>query len=111
MRGHEPLIALRRAGWKPAMAWVSVDGYSETFTNLSRLGFPPLDAIELAATDSPARVDLRCVIGMTVEVSGSDERRVAATARACRDFGATQVVAMTPDRITFTNEELDKWPR
>lgn len=123
MRGHEAIAERRRKGHTPAMVWVLTDGYCDGMARLAALGCPMVDHIELKHSDNPKRLDLRCLIGLHVEVSGSDERRVAAVARACVEHGAKQVIAahltttkrgedidVTTHRITFTNEELEQWP-
>lgn len=114
---------MRRNGRKPSMVWLSCDGYNAGFTRLAKLGFYPESHVELDMKDSPARVDFRFAVGLVVEVSGSDERRVGATARALVGSGAKQVIAACHtmhrrgeefeadiDRITFTNEEVSQWP-
>lgn len=124
MRGHEPIIAMRRRGRRPGMVWLSCDGYNPGFSAMARIGLPMLNHVELQPVDRPHRLDLRFITGVLVEVSGSDERRVAAVARACADAGARQVIAAwatlaprgeefvaTTHRITFTNEELASWPQ
>jgi hypothetical protein len=123
MRGHDRIAERRRSRDKPAMVWVLCDGYSVGMTRLQALGCALPDVIELKHSDNPKRLDLRCLIGLTVEVSGSDQARVGAVARACVAAGAAQVIAVaqtvTPrgeefdvhtDRITFTNEEVELWP-
>lgn len=123
MRGHERIAERRRHGDKPAMVWVLCDGYSAGMSRLQAIGCALPDVIELKHSDNPKRMDLRCLIGLTVEVSGSDQARVGAVARACVAAGASQVIAVaqtvTPrgedfdvhtDRISFTNEEVEQWP-
>lgn len=123
MRGHEQILAARRKGRHPSLVWVACDGYNDGFTRLAALGCRPLDHIELKADENPKRLDLRCVIGLAVDVSGTNEKRVAAVARACVEHGARRVIAshftthkrgddieVQTHRMTFTNEELEQWP-
>jgi len=123
VRGHEQIAERRRAWHIPPMVWVLTDGYCEGMARLRALGCPLVDHIELKHSDNPKRLDLRCVIGLVVEVSGSDERRVGAVARACVEHGAKQVIAahltttkrgedfdVQAHRITYTNEEIEQWP-
>lgn len=123
MRGHEQIAERRRAGYVPPMVWVLTDGYSEGIAWLRAMNFPLVGHIELKHSDNPKRLDLRCVIGLVVEVSGSDERRVSAVARVCIEHGAKQVIAayltttkpgedfdLQVHRITYTNEEIELWP-
>jgi hypothetical protein len=124
MRGHEEIAAARRRGAGPSMVWIDCDGYNEGVARLRALGCWLADWIELRPEDNPLRLDLRCVIGLLVLVSGLDERRVAAVARACEAAGARQVIASwhkvhhaagdplaTVERLTTTNEELAEWPQ
>lgn len=124
MRGHETIVAMRRRGRRPGMVWLDTDGYYSGLQALARMGFPAQGHVELQPSDAPHRLDLRFLVGLLVEVSGSDERRVAAVARASVEAGARQVIAAwattvprgeefetTTHRMTFTNEELALWPQ
>lgn len=100
------MISMRRAGVVPDAVFVETAG--------DRLGqwrdwserTPQHAAIEIEAKDRPARLDMRCVIGLTVIVSGSDAQRVQAVADRCvqakagRVIGAvSEVRQIGPDRI------------
>jgi hypothetical protein len=124
MRGNEEIAAARRRGAGPSMVWIDCDGYNDGFTRLKSMGLWPEDWIELRADENPLRLDLRCVIGLCVNVMGQDERRVGAVARACVEAGARRVIASfatcelragepvhTMQRMTFSNEELAEWPQ
>jgi hypothetical protein len=99
MRGHEALIAMRRQGAVPDVVWIDTD--------LARLPMaddwlevtPRHAHVQLDPADSPARVDFRCVIGLTVSISGDDLKRVRATRDACVFAGAKRVIASTTKRI------------
>jgi hypothetical protein len=96
MQGHEPLLAMRRAGQAPAVVFIDVD--------LPTLVPMPLDlqwqevtpllaSIEIGADETVARLDLRCVIGLTVHVSGVLHRRVSTVRDACIAAKAKRVIA------------------
>lgn len=99
MRGHQQLIAMRNAGAVPDVVWIDTD--------LPKLPMPgdwheitPRHAhLQLDASDRLARLDLRCVIGLTVSVSGSDVHRVRAVRDACIDAKAKRVIAATTTPI------------
>jgi hypothetical protein len=106
------------------MAWVDCDGYNAGLTRLLAMGLWPDDWLEIRPEENPLRLDLRCLIGLTVNVMGSDERRVAVVARACVDAGAKRVIASwhtlvyragephcETQRMTLLNEELAEWPQ
>lgn len=95
MRGHEPLIAMRKAGKLPASVWFEVDS-GEAWRNWPQyLGvnwarFPgkigSADVL-IEPDDSIPRLDLRFVVGMTVHVQGVDANRVGQLHYACREAG------------------------
>lgn len=114
MRGHEPLVAMRMHGMTPATVEMQVDRpmpawfWREWLTE--RLPGQPIHArILVAEDDSPARIDLRCLIGLAVQVNGPNPDRVAAVAAACTEAGAERVITVCGDVITDT-EGLLSWP-
>lgn len=92
MRGHEALIALRRQGLRPALVdidlepcpWRNWADWPE-WTNVPQIEVQPSDSIRL--------LDLRFLVGLTVQVSGFDGPRVWAMFDACRAAGAARVLA------------------
>lgn len=95
MRGHEPIVAMRKRGQKPAIvyldlmrdaspmkAWRDWPGVS-----------PAIPTVWVQPEDAPHRLDLRFLVGLTAVVTGEDSDRVAALAKACTDAGALRVVA------------------
>jgi len=101
MRGHEPLLAMRRAGRVPDAVWLSLDPDPEWRTWPAALGvrwkrYP--DAVgsarvEIDPSDIPARLDLRFVVGMVTWVHGSNLGRVEQLHRACAAAGAKRVLS------------------
>lgn len=101
MRGHEPLIAMRRAGVTPQSVWFDLDGGDAWKTWSAGMAtrwkrFP--DAVGNAeilveAGDSIPRLDLRFVVGLQAWVGGSDERRVRQLHEACVEAGASRVLS------------------
>lgn len=82
MKGHEPIIALRRSGLKPAYVW------------LQDCGLAPTDlCVSVAPTDNPAALDLRFLIGVTVIIESSDERRLRRLAMAASQAKALRTIA------------------
>ena len=92
MRGHLPLIAMRRRGLRPSLVWIDTD------PDVLRCwrDWPTVDAtvahVQLGLDDSPALLDLRWLIGLNVIVSGADAQRVEAVGQACRDHEAARVI-------------------
>lgn len=98
MRGHEPLIAMRRRGVRPnGMVCLSDHPQPKPLSCGSRVdwwagGQCKHADITIEATDHPARADLRFVVGMDVSVSLPEPDRMRAFVRACRDAGARRVI-------------------
>lgn len=124
MRGHQPLVAMRKAGKLPASVWFEVDS-GEAWRNWPQyLGinwarFPgkigSADVL-IEPDDSIPRLDLRFVVGMTVHAQGVDARRVHQLHDACVQAGAKRVLSsvMTPDervnpRLTALIDSAGEW--
>jgi hypothetical protein len=83
MRGAEELVRMRLEGRVPRLLWVDLDiDYMADGEHLS-----------ISANDSLASLDLRPVQGLVVSVSGCDDKRVKAVAKACEENGARRVIA------------------
>lgn len=89
MRGHEQLIAMRKAGKRPAIVfvndypcrtdWFETDGEHVTVC---------------VAGDNLDRADLRFLVGVMVSATGSTEARARALMAACQRAGAAVVGAV-----------------
>ena len=91
MRGHMPILAMRRAGLAPTMVTLS-DYPTETW---SWRDWPQDTAhaeVEIERADSIARLDLRYLVGLTVIVDGDNANRVNAIADAAERAGAVRVI-------------------
>ncbi len=83
MTGDREILAMRRAGMKPAFVWVS------------DFPFAFLDGCTVRVDgDVPELLDLRFLAGTTVIVEGPDAGRVERLAAACRAT-ASRVIAST----------------
>lgn len=92
MRGHLPLIAMRRRGLRPAMVDFSLGLDSmgcwkdwQSWTSTAHVEVQPDDRIAL--------LDLRFVVGLWVFVSGIDRARVESLHEACKAAGARSVMS------------------
>lgn len=108
MIGHETLIALRMKGYKPSSVFVNIlpDGQDYTvFTHpdmvMSMGGQPEID---LGPDDSPRTADFRCVVGLPVHLTGTDEARVLAVADRVIQFRPSMLLASG-----FSDEYLYRW--
>lgn len=95
MRGHEPLIAMRRQGMVPAIVFVSCDP-----DRLGQAGdwsarTPEMAAVVIEPADRPETLDLRFLVGLLVKVDGLDAGRVERVTAACIAAKAGRVIAST----------------
>jgi hypothetical protein len=87
MKGHEPIIALRQAGKKPAIVFLNDFPCS---TDWPRFGD---HATVDVSGDQPEWLDLRFLIGMRVSITGMSEKRAKRLLEACKRAGAVTVAA------------------
>jgi hypothetical protein len=114
MRGHEPLIAMRMRGMTPSTVELMVDQrmpswFWREWPTERHPGEPIHARILVGETDSPQLLDLRCLIGLTVQVNGPNPERVATVAQACTDAGAARVITSCNGAFTDTEGVLT-WP-
>lgn len=85
MTGHQPLIAMRRAGLKPPFVVVTdaVKCIDADYT------------VSVGDEETPEVMDLRFLVGCTVMVEGVDAQRVDRITKACIAAKADRVVATT----------------
>lgn len=98
MRGHEPLIEMRKTGFVPDMVFLDVDvdameSWRDWPANNNRNCH-----ILIEPTDK--RFDFRCFAGLRCYVSGhTDAKRVQAIRDALIDAGASRVIATTFEQV------------
>jgi len=97
MRGHEPIIALRQRGKKPAMVFLDLcrDFSPAPMWRDWPEVQPAIATVWVQDTDVPSRLDLRFLVGLNAVISGRDSERVEQLERAAIDAGATRVIAVT----------------
>lgn len=113
MKGHHPIIAMRRRGVRPSLVWIDTDrDATRCWRNWPAID-PTMAHVQVEPDDSAALLDLRWLVGLTVIVSGSDAQRVDAIGQACRDHDAGRVITAScadparpaePMHITDTRE-------
>jgi hypothetical protein len=85
MHGHEPLIAMRKAGRKPTMVFLS--DFSEK-SNWHETGdYPEINVFH----DVPERADVRFLVNLNVTITASSKDRAKALLAACVKAGADTV--------------------
>lgn len=94
MRGHEYIIALRKSGKSPE--WVYVNDYP-SHTDWHIFGDRPTVCTH---GDVISRLDLRCIVGLKVSISSTDETRAKALFDAVQQAGAQLIGAahVQPDK-------------
>lgn len=101
MRGHEPIIAMRQRGQKPALV------YLDTMRDHSPMQAwrdwpgtsPAIPTVWVQDADAPARLDLRFLVDLTVVVTSADPERVRQLERAAIDAGAFRVIAAVVEPV------------
>lgn len=97
MRGHQPIIAMRRRRICPAIVFIDTDYDALRCWR----DWPSVDAsvaeVQIDPGDIPELLDLRWLVGLKVIVTGSDPQRVAAMDKACREHQARRVIAAVVD--------------
>jgi hypothetical protein len=94
VRGAESLIALRRRGVRPPIVNVHCDAPQDRVMRFVRDAGNAGEQLEIAPDEALHRIDMRCMVGLSLIVGGSDAGRVAAVSRACAAAGARQVIAV-----------------
>jgi len=96
MNGHQNIIGMRRNGFKPVYVWLQDSGLA-----------PGDFAVTLSATDNPATLDLRFLVGTTVLAEGSNRERLAAMLKAASEAGAKRVITNLHVREGFDFEIVE----
>lgn len=93
MLGHQPLIAMRRAGAMPDMVFVETSPELYASTEDWPEESPSRAQVRVTPNDPVHRLDLRFLIGLKVWVTGTDADRVFAVAEACHRHQVARVIA------------------
>lgn len=106
MRGHLPLLAMRRRGLRPEFITLSAiePPAWDRWPNLQ-----PFPDVEIEATDSPALLDLRFVVGLPVVVSIDDPQRMRSIVLAAEQAGASRVYGCAAGVPAICTEGDQSW--
>jgi hypothetical protein len=102
MRGHQALIDMRSRGYTPRIVWFDLEPARMPMAGDWQVNSPSHAHLQLEPADRPATLDLRCLVGLTVAVSGPDESLVKRVAAACKQAKAERVIAYSGDYISDT---------
>lgn len=101
MTGHQPLLALRRAGQHPSSVWLT-DGFEPAASDWQLYPWRDLPgeylpAIRVDETDIVDALDLRFVVGLNVHVRGDrGDRRLRRLYAAVVDAKPARAIAVLP---------------
>lgn len=108
MKGHLPLIAMRRNGYAPGAVFVDVD-YPDPGPTLWPIETPWRAHIAVLKAEPLSGLDWRCCTGMLVLVQGEDAERTHAVAAAIQEAGAMRVLcAVVAGDVTLTETTCDQ---
>ena len=93
MTGHDDLIALRLQGWAPRTVQVHTE--PEVADWVIRCGWTGHIGVHIPPTDRLDSLDLRCLIGLRVLVSGPDDQRVRDVWAAVCQAKPARAIAIT----------------
>lgn len=102
MRGHEPILALRRRGLRPSSVWLSDAPLPRPLPCGTRLDWwafrePGPAEVCIEPADNPQRLDLRFLFGLPVHVLLDDPERMRALVDAAQRAGAARVFGGSHD--------------
>lgn len=84
---------MRRAGKAPKSVFIDAfEDHSQVWRDWPTVN-PSAPQIEILPTEMLSGLDLRCVVGLVVILSGYDAKRVAAIREECFEAGAKRVVS------------------
>jgi hypothetical protein len=107
MRGHEQIIQIRKSGIKPS-GLVFIDDYPVKPVFLDWLQHQSMPTVCVHGDDIDA-LDMRFLVGLTVQVSGDDLMRVKRLAGACKRAGASAVFAKCGNNTAMWQTGSDSW--
>lgn len=113
MKGHQQLIDMRLRGRLPLSLYIGVDEvwprwFTSDWTTETCHGSGVHAHVLVEPEDLIDRLDLRFVVGMTVQVSGDEDARVKAVGMRCLEEGASRVVTFVGEEV---NDSEGAWPR
>jgi hypothetical protein len=92
MRGHQPLIERRLAGWRTDAVFVADVGHDKAGCWRDWPSWAMHAHVELEAKDRVRRLDLRFAAGLTVHLDAEDSQRMRELSDAFLAAGAVRVV-------------------
>lgn len=107
MQGHEPLVRIRKQGYKPA-GLVFVADYPVKKQSLDWFSGESCPTICTHGADIDG-IDFRFLVGLSVCISGENMHRVKKLAAAARRAEAAQVIASAKDKYAAWKKGDAEW--
>ena len=111
MTGHESIVAMRLNGFAPKNVWVHVlnaepEYFPSTHPSLNaQNGFHA--SIDITPKDKGA-LDFRCLTGLLIPLSGSNENRVLSVLKQIERVQPAGVIISLRDRVIFPAELINE---
>lgn len=101
MRGHERLVAMRRGGYRPLVAFIDVDAGPKGMPPWAQWQIvnPDMADIDIEAAEPLSRIDWRPFLGVEVHVTGTDAKRVKTAKDRLVEAGAKRVIYTLLEQI------------
>lgn len=96
MKGHEEIIAMRRAGKRPNIVFLNDHPCLRGELDWARYGE---NAVVEVHGDQPEWLDLRYLVGLTVSITAANEKRGRRFVDACVKAGVSVVAAGVADMV------------
>lgn len=113
MKGHDALIAMRRRGTTPAVVFLDTEPCFVRAWADWQQHTPAAASVWVEPGESMQRIDLRCVVGLPVVVTGMNAERVRAVADAAAKAKAKAVTGYVYRYLTGRQEcetvEMFQW--
>lgn len=93
MKGHEHLIAMRLRRLVPIMVYIDTAD-TGALTHMLNSDEPSRAHVWIEPGDSIALLDLRCLYGLQVSITGTERERVEATIRGAKEAVARRVIGI-----------------
>lgn len=87
MRGHETIVRMREQGAKPSFVFINDYPCDTDWFETGHTACVCVDG------DTPAALDLRFLVGLSVCVASRDEKRAKALFELCKESGVQRVAA------------------
>lgn len=93
MHGHDPLIDMRLGGRRPDAVYIDAGAKTTASVDWPR-AHPNFAFLSVTPGEKLNRLDLRCVVGLMVQVTSEDPVQLKNLVQRCVDEGAGRVIGV-----------------